>query len=81
MTAKESTAMKTKEELDAIVYAVIPFDGPLVIPIIELVGEHRRLQALLHAAVRSIQAYGENEGYMPNKVLGDIKVLEEAGFL
>jgi len=35
--------VKTKAELDAIVAMVAPFNGPLVVPVVELVADYRRL--------------------------------------
>lgn len=37
--------MKTKAELDEIVAMVAPFNGPLVVPVVSLVAEHRQLIA------------------------------------
>jgi len=72
--------MKTKAELDAIVAMVAPFNGPLVVPVVELVAEHRRLEVLLRSAVRVIQAYGEDERYTPNRVWDEMDALRNEGF-
>lgn len=36
---------------------------------------------VLRAAVRVLQAYGEDEGYTPSRVADEVKLLEQEGWL
>jgi hypothetical protein len=51
----------------------------------ELVDERDKriaeLEALLKAAVKVIEAYGEDEGYTPSRVAEEYEALEKAGFV